>query len=187
VIRDGTVFLKSILWTVMSYNPVRILGMIGMLSLGIAFLVGMGLVISRLSGVKTIGPWGVAALFVGLTSGVAGVSLYALGATFNYLVGLFYKRSIRQGLMGHPTFKKRLDSHFGWMGLVAFATGVIVSIVSLVLGIRGWEIARLWLYLMGGAMLVLVGIQLMIYWILIQVLAVLSQRETQTSQDLQPS
>jgi glycosyltransferase involved in cell wall biosynthesis len=29
VVHDGTVFLQSIVWTVLSYNPVRILGMVG--------------------------------------------------------------------------------------------------------------------------------------------------------------
>ena len=35
VIRDGRIFLQSMVWTVLSYNPVRILGMIGSLGIGI--------------------------------------------------------------------------------------------------------------------------------------------------------
>src|SRR5919112_3440088 len=39
VIRDGRIFLQSMLWTVLSYNPVRILGLLGLAGLGIASLV----------------------------------------------------------------------------------------------------------------------------------------------------
>ena len=43
--------------------------------------------------------------------------------------------------------------------------------------INGWEIARLWLYLLGSAMLTLVGVQLVVYWVLLRVLEELSQRD----------
>ena len=37
--------------------------------------------------------------------------------------------------------------------------------------------ARLWLYLLGSAMLILMGVQFIIYWVLLRVLEELSQRE----------
>jgi hypothetical protein len=184
VVHDGRIFLQSIIWTVMMYNPVRILGMLGLGGVLVAALVGLGLVIARLSGVTTLGPWGVAALYWGLVSAVVGISFYALGATFNYLVSLFYHEPIRQGLFGKPVFKTPLDRQFGWIGLVAVTLGVIVGIVSLVLGISGWEISRLWLYLLGSAMFILVGIELVIFWLLMRVLEELSQREVLVEKDL---
>lgn len=185
VVHDGRVFLQSIIWTVMMYNPVRILGMIGLGGVVVAALVGLGLIIARLSGITTLGPWGVAALYWGLVSGVVGISFYALGATFNYLVSLFYHRPIRQGLFGKPVFKTPLDRQFGWMGLMALLFGMIVGVGSLALGINGWEIARLWLYLLGSAMFILVGIELVIFWLLMRVLEELSQRELMVEKDLQ--
>jgi hypothetical protein len=80
-----------------------------------------------------------------------------LGIAFNYLVSLFYKQPVRQGLFGKPIFKTPLDQHFGWLGLVTLFGGLGVGITSLILGINGWEIARLWLYLLGSAMFILVG------------------------------
>ena len=185
VVRDGRIFLTSMIWTVLSYNPVRILGILGLIGVAIATLVGLGLVIARLSGVTALTPWGVFALFTALVLGVAGISLFALGATFNYLVSLFYKEPIRQGLFGKPVFKKPLELQFGWMGVVALLGGLAVAIVSLILSLSGWEIARVWLYLLGGAMASLVGVQLVIYWLLIRVLEDLSQRETLARADMQ--
>jgi hypothetical protein len=177
VIRDGSVFLQSIVWTVMTYNPVRIMGLVGLGGVALAFLVLLGLVIAHLSGMTTLGTWGVAALYWALVSAVAGISIFALGATFNYLVSLFYKTPIRQGLFGKPVFNPPLESHFGWMGTVSLVGWLILALVSLVLSTQGWDVSRVWLYLLGSAMLILVGIQLIIYWLLMHVLVELSQRE----------
>ncbi|NMB68007.1 MAG: glycosyltransferase [Chloroflexi bacterium] len=185
VVRDGRIFLTSMIWTVLSYNPVRVLGILGLIGVGIAALVGLGLVIARLSGVTSLSAWGVFALFTALVLGVTGISVFALGATFNYLVSLFYKEPIRQGLFGKPVFKKPLELQFGWLGAVAFLAGLAVAIVSLILSLNGWEIARLWLYLLGGALSSLVGVQLIIYWLLIHVLEDLSQRDALTRADMQ--
>lgn len=184
VVRDGTTFLQSIVWTVLNYNPVRILGLLGIGGVVAAGLVALGLAVARLNGITTVGPWGVAALFWAMVSGVTGISVFALGATFNYLVSLFHKQPIRQGLFGRPIFKTPLDRHFGWMGITTFLVGMVIAAGSLILGINGWEIARLWLYLLGSALFILIGIQLVIYWILIGVLNELSQREESIKRDL---
>ncbi len=184
VIHDGRVFLQSMVWTAMSYNPVRILGLIGLGGLGIAGIVTVGLVVERFSGVTSLSPLGVAALFLGMISAVAGINIFALGITFNYLVALFYKKPIRQGLFGKPLFKTPLDQQFGWMGIVATLIGLAVGVASLVLGLQGWELERLWFYLLGSAMVFLIGIQLIVYWLLLRILEELSQREALTKQDL---
>src|SRR5687767_89410 len=184
VIRDGRIFLQSMIWTVLYYNPVRILGMIGATGVGIAGLVFLGIVIARLQGITTLGPWGVFALFLALISSVAGINIFALGVTFNYLVSLFYKKPIRQGLFGKPIFKAPLDLHFGWMGMVAVVLGLAIALVSLALGVQGWEIGRLWFYLLSSALLFLAGIQLVIYWLLLRILEELSQRDLLTKHDM---
>jgi hypothetical protein len=183
-VRDGSIFLQSIIWTVLAYNPVRILGMMGLAGIGLAGLVSIGLVVARLNGITALGVWGVAAVFAALVAGVTGISVFALGSTFNYLVSLFYKRPIRQGLFGRPLFNPSIDHQFGWLGLVALVAGVGLAITSIALSINGWEIARLWLYLLGSAMGILVGVQLIIYWLLMRVLEDLSRREALTKQDL---
>jgi glycosyltransferase involved in cell wall biosynthesis len=184
VVRDGSIFLQSIIWTVLTYNPVRILGVIGLGGIVLSVLVALGLVLARLSGITTLSPWAVAALFAALVSAVIGISVFALGATFNYLVSLFYKQPIRQGLFGRPLFRTSVDHYFGWIGIASLVTGVAIAISSLLLGASGWEIARLWLYLLGSAMFILVGVQLVLYWILMRVLEELSQREILTQKDL---
>lgn len=184
VIHDGRVFLQSMVWTALSYNPVRILGMMGLACIGIAGMIYLGLLIARLNGVTELSPWGVVALFTAMISTIAGINIFSLGVTFNYLVSLFYKKPIRQGLFGKPIFKTPLDQHFGWMGLVSIFLGIAIAMTSLILGLQGWEIERIWFYLLGSALVFLVGIQLVIYWLLLRILEELSRREILTRQDM---
>jgi hypothetical protein len=184
VFGDGSVFLRSILWTALTYNPVRILGWIGLAGIGVAGAFTAGLVAARLRGVTSLGPWEVASLFGALVASVTGISLFALGSTFNYLVSLFYKAPVRQGLFGRPLFTPSLDHYFGWMGVGALILGLGVAATSVALGVSGWEIARLWLYLLGSAMFILVGVQLILYWLLMRVLEELSQRDGLVARDM---
>jgi glycosyltransferase involved in cell wall biosynthesis len=184
VVRDGSLFMQSMLWTALSYNPVRILGLLGLGGLGIAGIVFLWILFVRSQGVTTLAPWGVAALFLALISTVTGVNLIALGITFNYLVALFYKKPIRQGLFGKPIFTTPLDKQFGWMGLVAIFLGPIIALVALLVGANSWEIGRLWFYMVCSALIFLVGVQLVVYWLLLRILEELSQREMLTKQDM---
>jgi len=186
VVKDGWIFLESMVWTVLSYNPVRVLGILGIFSLLVSFLVFLGLIISRLSGITDIGPWGVFALFTGMIFSVGGISIFALGATFNYLVSIFYKKKIRQGIFGKPIFRQPLESYFGLFGFISIIIGLLIGLASLFLGLQGWEIARLWLYMLGSAMLTMVGLQLVLYWALMRVLKDISLRALNVNQDLSP-
>lgn len=174
VVHDGSLFLRSMLWTVLQYNPVRILGLAGLFGMLIGLLCVVALVIVRLSGVTVLTPWTVIGLYVGTVSGMVGVNLFVLGVIFNYLVSLFRRRPVRQGLFGRPLLKTPLDRHFGWMGLLAVLAGLAIAVISLVLGVNGWDMNRLWLYGLGSGMLILLGVQLMIYWLVLRVLDELS-------------
>jgi hypothetical protein len=181
---DGTRFLHSIIWTALAYNPVRILGSVGLACLALTLLIGLGLVVARLQGTTQLGTLGVLSLFLAQVLAVTGVSVFALGATFNYLVSLFHEQPIRQGLFGRPIFDPPLERHFGWMGVVAVIAALVLGGISLGLGFSGWEVSRLWLYLLASAMLFLIGIQLMISWIVMRILSGLQQRETLITDDL---
>lgn len=186
VVRDGRIFLESMVWTALSYNPVRILGMMGLFGMLWAAIVGAGLILARLSGVTTLGPWGVVGLYSALVMAVIGISLFSLGAAFNYLVSLFYKTPIRQGLFGKPLLKTPIEVYFGWVGFAVLIGGLVMAVASLGLGLNGWDMTRLWMYALGSAMLILVGMQLLINWFLMRVLGELSHRTDFAEKDLHP-
>jgi glycosyltransferase involved in cell wall biosynthesis len=184
VIRDGRVFLQSMVWTAMTYNPVRILGLIGLVAVGIAALLFLSMLVAWINGVSFLSPWWVVAIFAAMILTMAGINIFTLGIMFNYLISLFYKKPIKQGMFGKPIFKTPLDQQFGWMGMVGILLGILLGVVSLVLGFQGWGIEQIWFYLLGSALVFLVGIQLFIYWLVLRVLEEVNQRELLTRQDM---
>ena len=185
VVRDGMRFLQTIVWTVLNYNPVRVLGGVGLGLFAIALAIAVAIAALRIAGVTQLGPWGVASIFLAGVCAVSGTTLFSLGATFNYLVALFHRQPIRQGLFGRPLFRHPLERHFGWVGILAIAAGGAAGAVSLVLSLSGWPMERLWFYLLAAAMLVVVGLQLLVFWVIIGVLGELSERETRVAEDME--
>ncbi|MGC8781366.1 MAG: glycosyltransferase family 2 protein, partial [Anaerolineae bacterium] len=181
VVRDGMRFAQSIVWTALTYNPARLLAMASAACLAITLAVALWIVAQRVQGITTLGPWGVFALFAAMVLGVAGVSIFLLGVMFNYLVAIFYRRPIRQGLFGRPLFRPALDRHFWWLGLLALLVGIGLAGASLALSLHGWPLTRLWFWQLGAAMSAIVGVQLVIGWFIMRVLEELSRREAVVS------
>jgi hypothetical protein len=170
VVRDGLRFGNSIVWTALAYNPVRILGSIGLALTSTAAAIALWLVLLRLQGITTLDAWGVFGAFTATTLVVVGVSTFTLGATFNYLVSLFHVRPIRQGLFGRPLLQVPLERHFGWIGLLGMAGGLVLGLTALGLGLNGWPVTRIWLYFLASALAVILGVQLTISWIIMRIL-----------------
>lgn len=184
VVNDGSLFLRSMLWTALQYNPVRILGMLGIAGVLIGLLCVAVLVIMRLSGVTVLTPWTVVALYTGVVAGMVGVNLFLLGIVFNYLIALFRGRPVQQGLFGRKFFDSPLDRHFGWMGIGSFLAGLVIAGVAVVLGIGGWDMGQLWLYGLASAMLILLGVELVTFWVIFRVLDELNTQAMRESRSI---
>ena len=184
IVNDGLRFLNSIVLTAMSYNPVRILGLLGLGGVGFAMLVATVLIVLRLSGVTQLQTIGVFAVFTALVLGVAGVSLFTLGAMFNYLVAIFQKKVVQRGLFGKRIFDPPLETHFGKLGVLLVSLGVIAAVILLILTLNGWTLQQLWLWMIAGAMAALIGVQLIVSRVIMNVLADLSQREMKQGEDM---
>lgn len=183
VTKDGVRFLTTIVSTALAYNPVRVFGFAGLAGIGIALAILAGLVAARVSGITVLGPLGTAAVFAALVFGVGGVNVFALGASFNYVVSLFYRRPIRQGLFRKPLFNAPIERFFLPASVASGGVGLAIAAASLTLALRGWPIERVWLYLTGSAMMMLVGLQLGMAWLMGSVLRELSDREVRHARE----
>lgn len=182
VVRDGLRFLRSIVWTAFTYNPVRLLGGLGVLSLLLAAALAGSLIIFPPFGQEAgIPPYRLAQVLV---LSVAGVSLFSVGSLFNYLVSLFHRRPIRQGLFGRPIFHRPLEQDFGWFGLLALAGGGLLNLVTIQQGLAAPASKAYPLFLLSSGMLVLVGLQLITAWLLVKALTELSERDLKVQHDL---
>ena len=92
---------------------------------------------------------------------------------------------MREGIFGKPLFDPPLDRHLGWMGLTLGGVGTVSAAAAIALGANGWPLERLWLYLVGSALFILVGLQLVISWMVMRVLEELAEREDLIARDLE--
>ncbi|HQY94935.1 MAG: DPM/DPG synthase family glycosyltransferase [Caldilinea sp.] len=184
VVHDGMRFGQSIVWTALNYNPARPFGLMGMVSFGIAAVIGLALIWYRLQGVQNVSPLGAFALFSALVLSVGGVMLIALGFSFNYFVALFHKTPVRQGLWGKPLFNVRWEQHFGWAGVTILLLGLLIGIGSFVATLLGATLMQLWLYYLTSAVFSLMGLQLLVSWVQMQTLDALRIREDLAASDL---
>jgi len=172
---DGFRFLRSIVWTVVTYNPVRLFG------LGGFGLIAMGLLVAlTAAGAQPEFP----RLFAALVLAVAGVNLFSIGTLFNYVVSLFHHREIRQGLFGRPMLRRPLERHFGWSGVLAVLAGVATYLVA---ALNNWTAPASpapWFAPAVSSLLVLTGMQLMASWFLSRVLADLTTRDAKAQRDI---
>jgi glycosyltransferase involved in cell wall biosynthesis len=176
VMKDGLRFLRSIVWTVITYNPVRVFGLAGFA------LIALGLTLA-LAALGRPG-FNFPRLFGALVLGVAGVNLFSIGTLFNYVVSLFHRREIRQGLFGRPLLGKPLERHFGWLGVLAVVAGVAIYVVA---ALNRWTAADSpapWFAPAVSSLLVLTGMQLVAAWFLSRVLSDLTARDVKARQDL---
>ncbi|MBI5653984.1 MAG: glycosyltransferase [Chloroflexi bacterium] len=184
VLRDGFRFANAIVWTALAYNPVRILGLFSLALFALAGLIALYVIALRVGGTTTLNAWQLFLIFGAVLAAITGISLFSLGAMFNYLVALFHKKPVRQGLFGKPVFDPPLETHFGWIGIVSALIGTGIGIVALVLSLQGWSVERLWLYFLFAASFVIIGLQLSIAWIVMRVLDELARRDASAQRDL---
>ncbi|WP_026369870.1 glycosyltransferase family 2 protein [Kallotenue papyrolyticum] len=181
VVRDGFRFLHAIIWTTLTYNPVRIFGGMGLL----LFVAGLILGAMGLLAGSADNAWPFPQLFMALVLLVAGSTLVTSGRLYNYIVSLFYRRPIRQGILGRPLFRPNLERiFFGVAGLVSIGAGIGLYLVAVAYHLTDATAAAPWFLPAMSALLVLNGIQLIASWVLALMLQTLSQRDLRMRDDL---
>jgi glycosyltransferase involved in cell wall biosynthesis len=177
VVRDGLRFLSTILWTALEYNPAKIFGLTGTVLASAAVLLGAGVVAARWSGVTQLGPWGIFAIFAILVLAVTGTSLYTLGITSNALMATFHREPMRGGMFRKSGLERTLESRFRGVGLTCMVAGLVLAAVAITVGFGQWSPERLWFWLLGSGLFLLVGVQLIASWIVARTFEQLAARE----------
>ncbi len=184
VVRDGVRFTNTIVWTTMTYRPVRVWGGIGLALGGVAAVIAALLVIDLAMGGTLLNGYAPFAAFLMLVLGVLGASIFSFGVMFSYLVAIFTQKPVRRGMFGRIIFDPPLDYYFGRIGGVAAIGGAVISGIGLALLATGWGLAQLWVWLVLGALLIVVGAQLGMSYLVIRVLEELARRDASAQRDL---
>lgn len=187
VVRDGMRFTNTIVWTTMTYNPVRVWGIIGLTLGAAAAVLALLLIADWVSGNTLLKQFAPLAAFIMLVCGVAGVSVFSLGVTFSYIIAIFTGRPVKRGMFGRVIFDPPLDYAFGRIGGIVASIGIAISVVVFILLLQNGSLEQLWLWLLLGALLIFVGGQLGMAYVVIRVLEELARRETTAQRDMADS
>jgi len=183
VVRDGLRFLGTILWTAVQYNPARLLEWAGGAAVLTAALIWVVLAAARAAGVDELDSAGVFVVCASLVLSVGGVSMASLGIVFNRLVSLFHRSPIRQRSLAFGALGSALEGRFGWVGLAFTALGSALAVASMAMSLGGWEMTRLWFWLLASASTLLVGVHLLLFWGLLHILSTLDDRPERIVRD----
>ncbi len=181
VVHDGLRFLFSILGTASVYNPVRLMGGLSVGAVVLAILALIPWLNAVANGVDDRSGFA-NLLFIAMTLAIVAVNLFSIGTIFNYIVSLFHRRPIRQGLFGRPVFRRPLEQRFGLAGGSLLVVGILMFIAAALYSNNNAEPA--WFLLVPSAMFVMTGIQLLTSWMLVYMLTELSKRELKAEEDL---
>ncbi len=184
VVRDGMRFTNTIVWTTMTYNPVRVWGGVGLALGAVAALLALLLVADVAMSNTLLGAFAPFAAFVMMVTGVVGASIFSLGVMFSYLIAIFTDKPVRRGMFGRVIFDPPLDYSFGWFGMLAAGAGIVISLVAFVFSLQGVNVSQLWLWFLLAALLIMVGVQLGIAYIVIRALDELTRRHAESQRDL---
>jgi hypothetical protein len=78
-----------------------------------------------------------------------------------------------------------LETHFGGLGALAVVAGAVLAMVLLIVAVSGGTLEQMWLWMIASAMAVLIGVQLIVARVIMNVLDDLSQREIKQGLDMQ--
>lgn len=184
VVSDGFLFLNSIILTAMSYNPSRVLGRLGTLLVGLSAVLALALMALLISDVpigQTVSAAGAVSAII-LTA--AGIELSLFGVFFRQVVSSIQHCKGVSEVLDDPETPSGECDRFWWLGIAIGLTGLVICGVSLVLNAQGWPLHQLWLCLLVGTMLVLLGLQLIVLYVIALVTHQLTQREALRLADL---
>lgn len=177
VVKDGVRFLRSIVWTAALYNPIGIFGAAGVALLALAGLLGLPPVLHYLR-FRNVPEDQIYRLFTVLIITTAGINVLVFGFMSNAIFGLV--PSVRTTSRGLP---KHVGRGVASSGIALFAVGVALMLPSFVEWIRTAHITWHWSYFAAGGTLILVGLQLSIWFVLLTMIQDLTERPDRVRND----
>jgi glycosyltransferase involved in cell wall biosynthesis len=177
VVKDGVRFLRSIVWTAALYNPIGIFGTLGAAMLAVAGVLGMPPVLHYLR-YRNVPEDQIYRLFSVLIITTAGINVLVFALMSNAIFGLV--PSVRTTGRGLP---KRVGRAVASSGIALLAMGAALMLPSFVEWIRTAHITWHWSYFAAGGTLILVGLQLSIWFVLLTMIQDLAERPGRVRHD----
>lgn len=177
IVRDGLRFFSSILTVSRLYNPLKLFGVLGMVSLLAAVALGTEPVIHYLQ-VRRVEEHAIYRLFTIMVLLVTGMNFLTFGAFCNQVLATLYpQRPAQQSVWARLLLRRGVVASAGRIGAVFVLVAVLVNSRTILEYVTTGHIHVHWSYVLTGATLSLTGVQLIMCRFLLTVLNELQEAQ----------
>lgn len=160
IVKDGFRFLFTILGITQTYNPLKVYGAIGIVMLLVGLLLGIEPVKHYLE-FREVPDHAIYRLFTILVLGTAGLSFITFGVSANYVLSIVRGRPVDTSIIG-KVLSPNLVKHFNSLGILFVVSAILLNANTIFEYISTAHITVHWSYILTGAFLFLVGVQLVL-------------------------
>lgn len=174
VVKDGFVFLASIVKIARLYNPLKFFGLFGALILFFCLMLGVKPVAYYVTH-RSVPDYFVYRLFTILVLSVVAVNSITFGILSNYVLTLMNRKE-----PGENTFVAKYNwmiKKFGIMGIALIVSAFILNRRTLLEYLFTFHIHMHWSYILTGAFLFLVGFEMLMTSVLITIMDELYEKQ----------
>ena len=177
VVHDGVRFLNVIVGTAALYNPLKFFGVVGLLLLIMGALLSVDPIAYYIQS-RRVEDTEIYRLFTIMVLSVTAINVISFGAFANYIVEIVRGRELVQhGFFSSYLISRKTLGRSGLFGTVLIVGAVVLNARTIYeYGTLGFILVH-WVYVLAGATLFLVGLQLVMGSILISILREVKERQ----------
>lgn len=176
--KDGFRFLRTFILIALTYNPLKFFGLLGLVSLAMACYLGIAPV-TYYALYRRVEDWEIYRLFTILVLAIIGLQLINVGIIGNRLLGLVSGLPVETRSILGRLFLSRTISRVGWKIGAALCLGAVVlnhRTIGQYLILRSIYVH--WSYVITGATMFLVGVQLLMTSGLLAIFRKIEERQS---------
>ena len=177
IVSDGFRFLNIIIRTARLYNPLKFFGVVGLALLAIGCFLSVEPITYYLD-VRRVEDTEIYRLVTIMVLFVTGINVMVFGAFANHILEIVRGKTLAQSsLLGKYVLNRRTIGRSGLLGTILMLGAVSLNYQALYEYITSGYIFVHWVYVLTGATLFLVGLQLFMGSILIGILQEINERQ----------
>jgi glycosyltransferase involved in cell wall biosynthesis len=174
VIKDGFRFLRTILEISFTYKPLRLFGSIGIVFLLMALLYGVDPVIHYIL-YRNVPEDRIYRLLFVLAAAISGTQMLFLGLMAQEITNLIHNYEMETVI--EKVLDKTVLKRFALLGMLSLVAAIVLNAKAIFQYVTLRKIFVHWSYIVTGALLVLLGFQLLAFSILNRIVSLLKQQK----------
>jgi Glycosyltransferases involved in cell wall biogenesis len=166
---DGLRFLWTILRTAHRYNPLKVFGLLGLLLLGLAVILGVGPVIYYAQA-RRVEDWEIYRLVAVMVMVLSGVHFIFFGLVANTILAAAHRMPpFRNSLLARALLRQTVINNLWLVGVLLMLAAVVLNHEGIYTYFTQGKVFLHWSYVLTGSLLFLLGLSFTLWGSLVRV------------------